>query len=78
MQYRIRSGTVIRMDNGQRIEMQERAIELLAMGLSHDPEIQQRLIRVAKVEAMEAMNILPCPVPDSYPVNGHAPQPEDL
>ena len=75
VQYRIRSGIVIRMDSGRKIEMQERMIELLAKALTPDPENQRRLIRVAEAEAME---ILPCPVPDSYPVNGHTPQPEDL
>jgi hypothetical protein len=67
------------MDNGQRIEMQERAIELLARALTSDPKGQALLIRVAKVDALEAMNILPIPAPDSYPVGGHeSAQPEDL
>ena len=51
VQYRIRSGIVIRMDSGHQIEMQERMIELLAKALTPDPENQRRLIRVAEAEA---------------------------
>jgi len=45
------------MDAAQRIEMQERTIELLARALSHDEELKKKLIRVAKIEALEAMGI---------------------
>ena len=55
------------MDSGQRIEMQERVIELLARALTSDPKLRQVFIRVAKVDALESMNILPIPVPDSDP-----------
>lgn len=44
------------MDTWQRIEMQERVIELLARALSRgDEALEEKLIRVAKVEALEAM-----------------------
>lgn len=52
------------MRDAQRIEMQERALTVLARRISNNPRIQERLIQVAKVDALEAMQILP---PIVYP-----------
>lgn len=52
------------MRDAQRIEMQERALAVLAKRISSNPRMQERLIQVAKVDALEAMDILP---PVVYP-----------
>lgn len=47
------------MDHLQRIEMLERALEVMAAKLSWKSKDRSRLIEVAKVQAMEEMFILP-------------------
>lgn len=48
-----------RMDDKQRIEMLERALEIMACPLATDAINRERLIRVAKVQALEDMLLSP-------------------
>lgn len=45
------------MNSGQRIEMLERAVEILAARLFKDPANRERVMKQAKLKALEAMNL---------------------